>query len=147
MFIFGSTLCESPLNLGLSVCGYVYFLSQHFSLDWLISFFIFCVKLRDHKCSKVTAESFGKSNTCLKESQKAQNGHICPFVCTSEFFLELSHQFLLILCMQLRDHKYLKLTANFSRKFLLAWKWAKRPKMAQFIHLSVTTVFFSGLVH
>ena len=36
---------------------------------------------------------------------------------------------------------------NFFRKFSLAWKQAKRPKMAQFVHLFVTTTFFWGLSH
>ena len=43
-------------------------------------------------------------------------------------------------------HKYSKLMEpNFLVKFLLSRKWVSRPKMTQFVHLSVTAAFFSRL--
>ena len=50
--------------------------------------------------------------------------------------------------MKLRDHKYSNLMEpNFLGKFSLARKQVKRPKMTEFVDMSVTTAFFSGLAH
>ena len=72
---------------------YVHFLSQHFSQDWLVSFFD-------------TLREVERPNVLKTDG--------------AEFFFENSH---------------------------LSKNGPKMPKMAQFIHLSTTTAFFSGLAH
>ena len=66
----------------------------------------------------------------------AQNGQICPFVCC--FFLYFAWRWGIISNWRSRF---------FLGKFSLAQNQVKMSKMAQFVHLSVTTAFFSGLAH
>ena len=107
------------------------------------------MKLWGHKSSKLTKPNFfGKFSIAPKWVKNAQNDPNCLFVCYYGIFLRIGSLVFFIFCMKLRDHNYLKLMEpNFCGKFLLPGKLAERPKMAQFIHLSITTPFFSGLAH
>ena len=87
----GPTLFDGPMNLALSVCIYIYtyahFLSKHFSQDLLISF-IFCMKLRNHRFSKLTGLNFFVMlSLARKWDKKAQNGPIFPFIHYCSIFL------------------------------------------------------------
>ena len=77
-------------------------------------------------------------NSCFPEKvpKIAQNGQICPFVCC--FFLYFAWRWGTISNWRSRF---------FLGKFSLAQNQVKMSKMAQFVHLSVTTAFFSGLAH
>ena len=69
------------MNLGLSLLLYVDFLSEHFSQDWLISFFYILHEIEGPKYSKLPEPIFwGKILACPKVGQKAQNGLIYVLV-------------------------------------------------------------------
>ena len=70
------------MNLGLSVHSYIHFLSQHFSKDWLISFFfILCMKLRDHKYSKLTEPIYLEKFLLVRKRAKMHK--LVQFICSS----------------------------------------------------------------
>ena len=99
-------------------------------------FFIFCMKLRDHKYSKLT-----KPNFFFKFLLSRKNAKNCPkwpnlSICC--FFLYFAWRWGTISNWRSRF---------FLGKFSLAQNQVKMSKMAQFVHLSVTTAFFSGLAH
>ena len=91
-------------------------------------FLIFCLKLSDHKYSKLTKWNFfEKILAWPKMGQKAQNGPICQFIHYYSIFLRIFSLVFFIFCIELRDHWYSKLMEpSFLGKLLLAQKQAKK---------------------
>ena len=81
---------KGPKWPNLSICP----LLQHFSQDWVISSVIFCVKLRDHKYSKLTGLNFlGKFSLAQKWAKKVQNGLLCVFLRYDSTFFTIDSLF------------------------------------------------------
>ena len=118
------------------------------------------MKFRNRKYSKLMEPNLlGKFSLAWKWANYAQKGPICWFVSYYSIFLRIGLLvffvffvfcfvfLLLIFCVKLRDHKYSKLMrSNFFGKFWFAQKRAKKPKMARFLCLPITTALFSRLV-
>ena len=102
-----------------TICPFVRYYSIFLRIGSLV-FFIFSMKLRDHRYLKLTEPNFlEKFLLARKQAKKAQSDPICVFVRYDST----------IFCMKFREHKYTKLTEpNFMEKFLLVRKWAKKTQ-------------------
>ena len=147
---FGPTFCEGPMDLSLSVRPYVHFLSQDFSQDWLIScffFYIFCMKLRDHKYSKLTEPNFLEKFFFAKTGQKSLKWSVYLFVhYGSSFSQNWLIKFVSYFAWSLRPIS----AQNWGSKVFwenshLPENGPKCPKMPWFVCLSITATFFLGI--
>ena len=129
----GTTLCESPMHLGPSGRTYVHFYHNIFLRIGTSVFFTFCMKLRDHKYSKLTESDFwGKFSLAQKWAKKSQNGANCPFACYYNIFLRIGLFF---------DG------VEFFGKILACLKVGQKVQNDPICSLSVTTAFFSRSAH
>ena len=91
---------------------FIYQLLKYFSPDWPIRFFIFCMKLRNHKYSKLTY-FFGKVLARPKADQKGPNWpDLCVRSLRHGFFQSIDSLVFFIFWMKLRDHKYSKYSSR-----------------------------------
>ena len=114
-------------------------LLQHFlRIDSLVVFFIFCMKLRDRKCWRLTESDFlGKFLLARKRANRLKISTVYLFARFYNIFLRSDSSFFfvfvffcfLIFGMNFRDHKYSKLTElRFFEKIF------SRPKSGQKWH-------------
>ena len=128
------------------ICVFVRYDSNFFQ-DWLISFFIFCMKLRDNKYSKLTETNFlGKFLPVQKRVKKAQNGPIYLFVhCGSIFPEDWLIRFVSYFAWSWGSYVLKTEGAKFFEKFLLAWKQTKLTQNALiclFVHYGKDSLCF-----
>ena len=68
---------------------YIFLFLWRFYQNWYVIFFIFCMKLRNHKHSKLKKPNFyGKFLLTQNQAKRAQNGTIFSFVCYNCTFFE-----------------------------------------------------------
>ena len=125
---------------------YIFLFLWRFYQNWYVIFFIFCMKLRNHKHSKLKKPNFyGKFLLTQNQAKRAQNGTIFSFVCYNCTFLRIDS---LVFFGILYDAGDLKTdAAKFLGKILTCAKSGQKDPKCSYLSVHCGCIFFSGLAH